>query len=326
MGTLLAPITNLFANHKKKMALLVLFTFLAALMIFPYDDLSDVITAQVYARSGNKVYVQFDSLDLNFVPTPGVDLENVVLEMPGFPSIEVPRLEYGAWIAGAITGKAGGTINAQKLFGGDIEADIKQGEVLKSEQRATTIIADAKKLNLKQVTDFLRESGRANMPLKGTADFTTDITVDPAMQTPPNGRVTADVKALTLPISQLLPPPMNSFFASIPELTFSRATVDASMADGRVSIKSLKLGAATDAISANISGNLAMVPGAAGGMQVSPQNLLVELSIRNDAPSDIVKMSPLIQDFMKVKPDVSPTGRTYRFVANGSTFSPAPAK
>lgn len=325
MGTLLSPITNLFANHKKKMLLLLVFTLVAALMIFPYDDLSDVVTAQVYARTGNKVYVQFDSLDLNFIPTPGVDLDNVVLEMPGFPTIEVPRLEYGAWIAGAITGKAGGTINAQKLFGGDIEADIKQGEVLKSEQRATTIVSDAKKLNLKQLTDFLRASGRANIPLKGTADFTTDITVDPAMQTPPNGRITADIKALSLPITQLVPAHMSSFLASIPELTFSRATVDASMADGKVAIKSLKLGAATDAISANVSGNLAMIPGPAG-MQVSPQNLLVELSIRNDAPSDIVKMAPLIKDFMKVQPQVSPNGQTYRFIANGSTFSPAPAK
>ncbi len=40
--------------------------------LFPFGDLSQLITTQIYAGSGNQVYVQFETLDMSLLPKPAI--------------------------------------------------------------------------------------------------------------------------------------------------------------------------------------------------------------------------------------------------------------
>ncbi len=259
MSQIFTPIKNLFRFHKLKILGVLAFALLFTILIFPYDDLADVATTKISQMTNNNVYLQFDTLELGFFP-PGVSMDNVAIETPTLPSIKASHLAVSPWLAGMLLGKQGAAVDAQSLFGGAVAADYRDGEKVKSGERAKNIAVDAKGLKLPALSTFLRDSGLLTLLLQGTADLSTQLMIDPSFETQPNGEVGLKVDNLTLPSQTLqvtMAPGSPPMPLPVPELKLGVTKLNAKMQDGSLQIADLAFGN-DSTLSGRVSGQMAV--------------------------------------------------------------------
>lgn len=167
-------IKGLFRYHKLKILSILGFAIVFAFLIFPYDDLADLATMKISEATGNQVYLQFDSLNLNAVP-PGVGLEKVAVETPTLPPIKAESISVTPWLSGLILGKQGAEIDATGLFGGAIVADVRDGDKTSAGARYKSVAIDASGLKIPELMNYLREGGLLSLILQGSLDMNTSM-------------------------------------------------------------------------------------------------------------------------------------------------------
>lgn len=251
MSKIFAPIASLFKNHKLKMLGVLVFAIIFTILIFPYDDLNDLATSKVSQITNNQVYLQFDSLDLSFVPV-GLSLGNVSVETQTLPAIKASRLEVSPWLSGLIVGKQGASVDAKELFGGLIAADVRDGDKVASGDRAKNIEVDAKGIKLPQLAKFLSEGNIATFLLQGNLDLSLLANVDPSFAAQPSGEIKLTAENFALP-SQTLRTPMMPI--AIPDLKFGNTKFSGAMKDGSLTINDLSFGN-DSTLSGKITGSL----------------------------------------------------------------------
>ena len=68
-----AKFFKLLKENKGKIFIMIVSAFAFIFVLFPFDDLSDLISSQVAKVTNNAVYVQFERLKMSLFPHPGVD-------------------------------------------------------------------------------------------------------------------------------------------------------------------------------------------------------------------------------------------------------------
>jgi type II secretion system protein N len=252
-------IMNIFRFHKLKILSIFLFALVFAFIKFPFGDLSDVITAKVSEFSGGQVYLQFDALDVNALPSPGIAMGNVLAETPWAPPMKAEQLRLKPWILGALTARKGGSIDATGVFGGALAADFREGEKMKSGARKQSIAIDAQAIDLPNVTTFLRDGGMFNMSLQGKLDLSTQLQVDPVFDEQPSGTVGFTINGLTLP-SQTMMIDFNgaAMPLPLPELKLGKTVLAGEMSDGNLNISQFSFGSTNEPLSGQVKGQVAV--------------------------------------------------------------------
>jgi len=92
-------------SNKTKLGLSLLSALLFIVFLFPFNDLSDLISRQVSLATRNSVFVQFGTLDLSFFPQLGAQAEQVYVESVFFPGISIDEMT-GDDFAEAVGGPA----------------------------------------------------------------------------------------------------------------------------------------------------------------------------------------------------------------------------
>ena len=192
-------ITGIFKFHKMKILATLGFALLFGFILFPFSDLGNVVTAKVSEFTNNTVYLQFDELDVNALPSPGITMGNVLVETTTLPGVKAGELTVKPWILGALTARQGVSVDAIDLFGGAVAADVRDGDKLKSGERAKSIAVDAQGIDLPTLTTFLRDGGILNMALQGKVDLSTSLSVDPVFDDQPTGNVAISAAGLAIP-------------------------------------------------------------------------------------------------------------------------------
>jgi hypothetical protein len=90
LGTIFGPFFYVLREKKKMILLTILLIPLFAILIFPYDDLSDMITELIAQNSQNQIFVQFDDLGIGFLP-PSLKMSNVSLDTPILPTVKAKK-------------------------------------------------------------------------------------------------------------------------------------------------------------------------------------------------------------------------------------------
>ncbi len=244
MTKIFSPITALFRFHKLKMLGVVAFVLLFTILFFPYDDLSDLATAKVSQATNNSVYLQFDTLDLGFVP-PGVAMGNVSVETTTLPAIKAGHLALSPWLSGLVVGKQGGSVDAKGIFGGIVAADFREGEKGKSGARVNNIAVDAKGIKLPELAKFLATGNLAFFLLQGVLDLSTQLQIDPAFDTQPSGDVGFKIDNFSLPGQTLriaMAPGSAPMPLALPEVKLGNTKMTAKMENGALQIQDLSFG------------------------------------------------------------------------------------
>ena len=104
---------SLLNRHKLKLVVLSLSTTIFLLLLFPFNDLSDLVTTQVAKMTNNQVYVQFDDMRLSVLPTPGVALDNVYVETPTLSGLKAQEVVATPSIRALIFQEPAGQLTAK---------------------------------------------------------------------------------------------------------------------------------------------------------------------------------------------------------------------
>ncbi|MCB0355578.1 MAG: type II secretion system protein GspN [Bdellovibrionales bacterium] len=245
-------IINIFKFHKKKLLSIVFFALVFFLILFPYEDLSDLVTENVALATNNQVFITFDDLNLSLIPAPGLDMKGVKLELPNLPPIEAQSLSLSPSIASLLAFKLGFVSNIKGLLDGDLQLVVKPGS--KTEDKKIQLQAvdiEANNIQLSELKKYL------NLPiqLKGKANLELNAELDPNFVEQPDGEASLMTEKLRLP-STSLPTPFGEL--PFPEMNFEKLTLKGRLTGGDLIIEQFELGSIKDAFSMRLKGRLGL--------------------------------------------------------------------
>src|SRR3954471_23117121 len=70
---------NIFRHHKLKVVCGLLSFLVFLFLLFPFSDLSDLVSAQIAEATQGQVYIQFEKMGLGLIPRPSVSLKDTTI-------------------------------------------------------------------------------------------------------------------------------------------------------------------------------------------------------------------------------------------------------
>lgn len=264
---------RLVKESKGKIFLMIFSTIVFLFVLFPFDDLSDLISSQVSRLSNNSVYVQFDRLRMSLFPTPGVKLNDVYIETIRTPALSSSSLTITPSITGIIQQKPYGHVSAEGLLGGDVDVRMGKGSRTENGIERHQIELTAKKVSLGSIRDF------ANLPvlLKGQVNLETTALADLTFQEQPDVELQMTINQFELPPSNVNTP-MGPL--TLPDLKLSTVVLKGRLAAGRFIIENGTIGKPGDELHGSIKGTINMNiinRGGALAPQIGPYDISIDL-------------------------------------------------
>lgn len=239
-----------FLTHKSKLSLTIFATFIFLFILFPFDDLSDLVTEKVSQLTNNSVYLQFEKLKLKFFPTPGAQLSSVHFESLQTPALSIRDLTITPSPSAFINQKPFGTVKAEGFLNGDVQIGMHKGTPTETGTERYEIQVDAKQMSLLNIKEL------ANLPviLKGKLNLQSTILTDLALNEQPEMEINLNIKEFEFPattINTAMTGPL-----PLPELKLSNVQIKGRLAAGQFIIEDGTIGKNQDQLFGKIKGQL----------------------------------------------------------------------
>lgn len=313
LQTVLNAIKNLFRYHKLKIVAVFVFAVLFAVLIFPYSDLTDLITVKVADATNNQVYFQADSLHFSLIPGPGAKMENVVIETPTLPTIQAGSVAVSPSLLSLVTMSPSFTARAENIFKGNVDLAVSPNGKTKSGEVKQAIDLNADQVALNALSEFLRGMNMGDLRLQGAMNLQTGMVIDPSFQDQPNGTVNVKVNNFIYPARSIdigLGP------IQVPEVKLQQVLGKAVMKDGRLTFDQLQLGSESDELNGSVTGDMGVT------MRRTPAGVMPELGSYNlkvalNVSSNFQKRASLFLIMADAYKTPTPTGYKYAFRVQG---------
>jgi type II secretion system protein N len=248
------PILNLVRFHKMKILLLFGLYVLFMYMMFPFNDLGDLVSSKVSEVTQGQVFIDFDKLNLSLLPSPGIELGGVTLDTAMTGSVTAKSIEISPSIPALLTFKPGATIKAEDLLGGDIDISTRPGKRLSNVQPSRNeqkFDADLSEVNLSQVAKML------DLPLQvdGQLSGSVQSAFDPMFAEQPNGDIDLHATRAVIPEGNVNTP-MGPL--TLPRMNLGEITVQSHAENGRFEIQKFVVGKPGGDLYANVAGRVEM--------------------------------------------------------------------
>jgi len=307
---------QVFKYHKKKILVVILSTLAFGVVLFPYDDLGDVITVQVAKLSGNQVFLQFEHLGLDIFPAPGLNLEQVEVATPTLPALKADELTLSPSIAGLLTFKPGFVARAKGFLEGDILLNFKSGDKVEDGVYRQDIELSVGGLELGALKDFIE----LPVPLKGKANLKTTVVVDPTYRDQPDGEIELNTGRIDLPPSTV---PTYYGPLSLPAFQWSQVKLKGRLSGGKLIIENADIGDSKDAFNGQFKGSISinMVNTGAGPTpQFGAYELKMKLNVDKTAQESLSLFLGILDGYKK--PNFN--GASYAVRISGTRFGENP--
>lgn len=297
-------------ENKGKIFVMVVSAFVFLFVLFPFDDLSDLISSQVAKVTNNSVYVTFDRLKMSLIPHPGVQMDQVYIESIRTPALSAQELVITPSITGMIQQKPYGSVSAKGLLKGDVNVSMGKGSRSDNGIERHRIEVSAKKVALNDVREL------ANLPvlLKGQLNLETTALADLTFQEQPDVEVNLVINQFELPPSNV-----NTVMGplTLPELKLSSIELKGRLAAGRFVIETGTIGKPGDELQGTVKGDIGLTivnRGGGFGQQIGAYNFDIDLRAKKSF-QDKASLFLLMVDNYK-----SPTadGAQYKFKVSAS--------
>ncbi len=254
---------RMLKENKGRIAVMLMSAIVFLLVLFPFDDLSDLISSQVSKVTNNSVYLQFDRLKMSLFPQPGMKLDNVYIEAARVPAITTSELVITPSISGLIQQKPFGHISAKGFLKGDVDLQVSKGSRSDNGVERQKVELKVKKMSLHDLREL------ANLPvlLKGQLSLETTALADLSFQEQPEVELTLNINQFELPPSNVNTP-MGPL--TLPDLKISSVELKGRLAAGRFIIETGTIGKSSDELSGTIKGNIGLTINNNGG-RLAPQ-------------------------------------------------------
>lgn len=264
---------RMLKQNKGRIAVMLLSAIVFLLVLFPFDDLSDLISSQVSKVTNNSVYLQFDRLKMSLFPQPGMKLDNVFIEAARVPAITTSELVITPSVTGLIQQKPFGHVSAKGFLKGDVDLQVSKGSRSDNGVERQKVELKVKKMSLHDLREL------ANLPvlLKGQLNLETTALADLSFQEQPEVELTLNINQFELPPSNVNTP-MGPL--TLPDLKISSVELKGRLAAGRFIIETGTIGKNSDELSGSIKGNIGLTISNNGGRfapQVGAYNFDIDL-------------------------------------------------
>lgn len=263
-------------RHKYKLIVSVLSTLLFVVYLFPFGDLSDLVTTQVAQRTQNQIYLQFDTMELSLFEGLGLSLQKVSVESPQISALTADEIRVSPHLPSVLAQKPGGSVTAQGLWGGEITAKLSGGETSEKGTQRHRITIEAEQLSLDQLASF----AKLPVPLKGKVSLSTEALADLAFVEQPEVDLEIKIDNFVLPPTNIQTP-LDAI--SLSGFKLKQVTLKGRLADGLFIIEQSKIGQAGDEIQGSVKGRIGLQLRNTGG-RISPlvggYNFEVDLTIQ----------------------------------------------
>jgi len=317
VGQISQFILNVFRFHKLKILATLVSSLLFLVFMFPYDDLSEVISAEVSRLSANQVFLQFDNLGLQVVPFPALAIENVTVESTQFPSLEASRLALAPSILGYITFRPGYKVGATGLWDGDAQLNFKTGSKNSQGARMDYIELEIDKIDLSKMAEM------AGFPIRvqGKASADIDGKFDAAFAAQPEGDIQVFLNEPRFSPGSI---PTQMGPLSLPGLSWKDVVVKGRLVNSKFLIDEFRLGESKDLLNGTVKGEIELRIQPSGAGHISPQfgsyNLIVDLYVNSRLEKDL--SAPLI--FLSNFKSPTTTGSRFRFQLSAARMGVPP--
>lgn len=304
---------TMLKNHKGKFFLMLASAVIFIFVLFPFNDLGDLVTTQVAKLTQNQVYVQFEGMSMQAVPTPGVDLTKVYVETQGFPPLKADEIVFTPSIFSLFSQKPAGTINAKGFLRGDLTASLGSGPKSDSGVERQKLVLSAKSLALQDIKDL------ANLPLlmRGNVSIESTALADLTFTEQPDVDLVLRIEKFELPtgnIETALGP------VTVPELKLSSVQLKGRLSAGRFNIEEGIIGREGDELRGTIKGGIGLTLSNQGG-RITPiiggYNFDVNLNLKKNFYDKANFLFAYVDQFK------SPTADGVRYAFKLSAPSPA---
>lgn len=295
-------------RSKLRLGLTLLVAVISAVLIFPYDDLADLVSAQVSSATRNTVFLQFEKLKLSLFPKAGVKLDQVYVEAASMPGLSISELTITPSVSALVSQKPHGHVSAKGLLKGDLDVSVTGGGTSEKGAELTKLEITAEKMSLQDIRQL------ANLPvlLKGQLDVQTHGVLDLSFAEQPDMELNIKISKFELPPSNVQTP-MGDI--SVPEMKLSGVELKGKLSAGRFLIENARIGAPGDDLQGTIKGTINMNLrnlGAGPTPEFGPYNLDIDLQPSTGLKSRAAFILSLLSSFQN--------GDRYRFKVSGQGF------
>jgi type II secretion system protein N len=239
-------------NSKFKMLVTLISTLIFLFVLFPFNDLGDLVTTQVAKLTKNQVFLQFEQLQMSIFPSPGMKVQQVYVEGPALPTtVSAQEIKFAPSISGLIAQQPYGTVNAKGLFGGDLQVTVKSGAKSDNGVARQRVELTANRLNLQD----LRQLGNIPIMMKGKLDVNSVALIDPAFGEQPDVDIALSIQNFEIPPS-MFASPAGDF--PVPEIKISKVELKGRLAAGKFLIENGVIGKAGDDLQGTLTGNMGL--------------------------------------------------------------------
>lgn len=272
----LRQLLKTLGQSKGKIFVMIASALVFAFLLFPFDDLSDLISSQVSKLTNNSVYVQFEKLKMSVFPQPGVQMDQVYIESLRTPAISAQELVITPSVTGLIQQKPYGQVSAKGLLKGDVDLSVGKGSKTENGVERHKIEVSAKKVSLHDLKEM------ANLPvlLKGQLNLESTALADLTFQEQPDVELNMSINQFELPPANVNTP-MGPL--TLPDLKLSSVELKGRLAAGQFVIESGTIGKPGDELYGTIKGRIGLTivnRGSSFGHQIGAYNIEVDLKAK----------------------------------------------
>lgn len=285
---------------------------LFVVLLFPVDDLSELVTTQVAKQTNNQIYVRFDKMSLGFLPV-GLDLENVALDLPGLQTLKVGELSVAPSFIDLLLQRPSGRITADRIFRGRIEAEGGPGKKLEGGAQTFDVDIQAERLQLADVKAF----ANLPIPLRGILSGQVKGYIEPTFAAAPDLSVELQSPELEIQsgnVNTIMGPLM------VPDVKISQLRFKGRWSTNNFLIEETLIGKEGDELSGTLKGQVGLELRRAGAGVVMVPGLYtyrVDLKVKKELEDRARLFLMLVE---KHRTPEGPDGR-YRFSLSGDLRS-----
>ena len=314
ISTVIETLIQWFRKYKGKAMWAVLFALMFFVMIFPYNDLSDFVSAKVATVTQNQVYVQFENLNLDLLPHPALAMDDVSVDLPQMPTLKTSHLAVSPSLSALIMMKLGFNLRAEDFLGGLLDLTVKPGGKTEQGSQKQYFSMDFNQVSLNALHDLLS----LPVPLQGQANISTSVTIDPQWFEQPDGEIDLVSKKLEIPASSI---PTQMGPVQIPTFQFNQVQLKSRMSGGKLVIEDAILGKESDAFQGRIKGQMDIRMEKYGPSlqpNIGAYEFKVDVTVKKSLEKDLNILFVLVDRFRTQTSD----GSRYQFVARGNGYGP----
>lgn len=294
-------------------------------LIFPLEDLSELITHQVSKNTNNQVYVQFDSMQMNVFNGVGLNIDQLMVETMWTPPLKARSLSVRPHIFSLLMKQPAGEIEADGIFLGKMKVTLGKGTKSESGLARHKLQITADSLSLAE----LSQTFALPLSMKGKLNVESQAQFDLALQEQPEMDVVIQANRLELPTFNI---PTNLGDINIPDLKFQQVQIKGRLSNGNFIFEDTKLGSPQDDLSASIKGSIGLqVKNSPAGLSPQPGSysldieLLLKKSLEARAASFVTTLDTALSAFLQNYKSSSDQGTVMKFKVSGSSFQDMPS-